>query len=547
MFELPPVGKIGKYRILERIGQGGMSAIYAARKGRSKKVLAIKVLPPAMSMDEGFKKRFEREIEILRALQHPNIIPIQDTGEADGYCFIVMPFFEAGTVKSRMEQGPIGLRESARIIEQISAALAFAHQQGIVHRDVKPSNMLIDDEGRVVLSDFGFAHLRDISLSLTGSAIIGTPAYMSPEQCRGDAVDGRSDQYSLGVVLYEMLTGRLPFDAESPMSIVVKHLNDPVPLPAGISSKVPEEVQDVLLKALAKQPEKRYPTIEEFNAAYQKAIAASLDPSLISWLRRKVLGPVRHLARRVRAGAAGQGPVSRRRRLVLRIGLGLALLLISIVAGLFLTLGPQAFGMGAGNQATVVVLATPTNLLATIQAMATGMAAAPGTALPPGQIETAIAATLTALAPGGEASITATSTPTRPPGVVPPHPTSTPPAPTATPSLPPTLHLGSLVGSASGEPGKDNKWVVTVTISIHDAACGPLGGVTISGEWGAGSPPKGSCTTNALGSCSISKNVDWGISELTFTIASISRAGYTYVPARNHDSLQETIDQPSGP
>ena len=244
---------LGEYRIIDRVSRGGMSAVFEATINGQEDVVAVKVLPPSMGLDDDFKARFEREIRVLRELQHPHIVPILDYGDAQTVSYIVMPFYHGGTLEKLLADGKLPLQETARIIGQIAEALDYAHQHGVIHRDVKPSNVLLDDDGQFFLSDFGVAHLPDTSLNLTGSSIIGTPAYMSPEQCGGEDVDGRSDQYSLAVVVYQMVTGSLPFESPSPMSVVIKHIHQPVPLPIDLNPKLPEGVQDVLLKALETQ------------------------------------------------------------------------------------------------------------------------------------------------------------------------------------------------------------------------------------------------------------------------------------------------------
>ncbi|MGD8815354.1 MAG: serine/threonine-protein kinase, partial [Anaerolineales bacterium] len=201
MLEL--IGKTaGKYQIMERAGQGGMGAIYKARDTTTNQIVALKVLYAAMALDPKIEARFAREIEVLRSLDHPHILPILDYGDIQGVPYIVMPFYPHGSLRELINQG-ISRQQGIRIIKQVSDALEYAHGHAVIHRDVKPSNILLDEKGNAVLSDFGLAYLPDSSMSLTGSALIGTPAYMSPEQCRGEEINGASDQYSLAVVIYE--------------------------------------------------------------------------------------------------------------------------------------------------------------------------------------------------------------------------------------------------------------------------------------------------------------------------------------------------------
>ncbi|MBE7469744.1 MAG: serine/threonine protein kinase [Anaerolineales bacterium] len=269
--------QFGPYRIIAPLGEGGMAAVYKAFQPGVDRFVALKVLPQHYAKDPQFVDRFEREAKVLAKLQHPHILPVHDFGEADGgYTYIVMPFIESGDLASLMSQRPLTLAEIGRIIEQIGDALDYAHTQGIIHRDVKPSNILIDSRGNCLLTDFGLAKLVAGVSNLTSTGIIvGTPSYMSPEQGMGQALDGRTDIYALGIILYEMVTGQVPFRAETPMAIVVKHIQDPLPPPSKVDATIPEAIERVILKALAKQPEDRYATPGDMVKALQAAIQAS--------------------------------------------------------------------------------------------------------------------------------------------------------------------------------------------------------------------------------------------------------------------------------
>ena len=243
---------LGNYTIQDAIGQGGMATVYRARDMRDGRTVAVKVLSPYIAADPKFRGRFDREVDLLRRLEHPHIVPILAFGQADGYHYIVMPYLSGGTLHERLRMGPLLPLEGGRIVDQISSALDFAHQQGIIHRDVKPSNILLDENGQAMLTDFGFAHVPWESASLTGSLLIGTPAYMSPEQCRGEDVGPTSDQYSFGVVLYQLCTGRLPYEADTPMGVVIKQASQPLPAPRLANPNLPVAVEDVLIRVLAK-------------------------------------------------------------------------------------------------------------------------------------------------------------------------------------------------------------------------------------------------------------------------------------------------------
>jgi serine/threonine protein kinase/ligand-binding sensor domain-containing protein len=270
------IGKrLGAYQLIEQIGQGGMATIYRAYQPSMDRYVAVKILPSHFTQDETFVARFTQEARTLARLEHPHILPVHDYGEQEGITYLVMRYVEAGTLKDLVAQhGPLELTQAARIFGQIGRALGYAHSQGVVHRDIKPSNVLIDERGDAFLTDFGIAKLVAGTAQFTSTgAIVGTPAYMSPEQGLAEQVDHRSDIYSLGVVLYEMVTGRVPFEAETPLAVLLKHVNDPLPPPRQIKQDLPESVQRVILKAMAKSPEDRFHKAEEMVDALHKAVA----------------------------------------------------------------------------------------------------------------------------------------------------------------------------------------------------------------------------------------------------------------------------------
>jgi hypothetical protein len=264
---------LGQFRIVEPIGRGGMAAVFRAYQPSLDRYVAIKVLSAQHALTPGFSERFVREARAIAQLNHPNILPVIDFGQEGDLSYIVMKYVPAGTLKDKMGR-PMALEEVLRLIEGIAAALDHAHERGILHRDVKPRNVLLDEGDWVLLADFGLAKMMAGDEGLTGSGVgIGTPAYMSPEQGQGQTVDARTDIYSLGVVLYEMVTGQLPFDAETPFAIVMKHITEPLPLPRSLRPDLPEAVERVILKAVAKAPEDRFETAGDLARSLRSAVA----------------------------------------------------------------------------------------------------------------------------------------------------------------------------------------------------------------------------------------------------------------------------------
>jgi serine/threonine protein kinase len=438
---------VGKYRILDWIGQGGMATVYKAWDLERKRLVAFKALFPFLTNDPSFRTRFEREAKILHRLRHPNIIPVLDFGEAEGLLYLVMPFITLGSLRDRLEEGPVTVEQGSKIIRQIASALQFAHDRKIIHRDVKPSNILVDNDFNAWLSDFGFARMHDASMSITGSSLVGTPAYMSPEQILGHTVTPSSDQYALGVVLYQLATGHLPYEAETPMGLALKHATEPLPRPRAVNPKLPDAVEEVIVRALSKDSNFRYPSVTAFSDAFQAALYQIYD-ARTGRLRSGSIGPPPSLILKpVRDALTSISmPVIKtfKRRRVLPWVAGLLLLMLPVSALAFTIFNqPQATIAAQANTPT----AAENGMQKTLVALEASIAGQTGDDPGEGPVETAVAATMAALQDqeptvaslGAFGTLEATGTITEIPDSITPIPDSTPP-PTSTEAsgLPPS-------------------------------------------------------------------------------------------------------------
>jgi eukaryotic-like serine/threonine-protein kinase len=271
---------LGQFQIREQIGQGGMARVYKAYQPSLDRFVAIKVIAAEFEDDRDteFLSRFASEARLIARLTHPNIVPVHDFGEESGWAYIVMEYIAGGTLRDRLaltepEHQRLDLAHAVELIHQAARALDFAHSRGVVHRDVKPGNMLLRTEDQLLLTDFGIATILEANKAFSRSGSnVGTPQYMAPEQgTPGATVDGRTDIYALGVTLFQCVTGQLPFNAETPVGILMQHMRDPVPLPSKLAPGLPRSVEHIILRAMAKDPAARYQRAREMATDLEAA------------------------------------------------------------------------------------------------------------------------------------------------------------------------------------------------------------------------------------------------------------------------------------
>lgn len=333
-----PKQKFKRYEVIEELGIGGMATVYRAYDPLFEREVALKVLKRELLEDPELKERFERETKIVAKLEHAAIVPVYDVGFDNGQLFYVMRYMTGGSLSERINAGSLDLEQVAYILLRLADALDYAHRKGIIHRDLKPANILFDEVGNAFISDFGIAKFAQAATRITHSGIIGTPRYMSPEQARGEEIDGRSDLYSLGVLLFEILGGKAPFEATTPLALAFKHATEPAPDILKVNPDLPPELGPILKKAMEKEPGDRYETCAEFANAFLEALPSGAAPNakLITPLPPRP--PHRHEAP-TQAPSVPE-PAQRSRKNVWMIG-GLAALIL-ITFGLWRTFGPNS-------------------------------------------------------------------------------------------------------------------------------------------------------------------------------------------------------------
>jgi len=275
--------QIGPYQVIEQVGRGGMATVFKAYQPALERMVAIKVLPEFLADDPQFRERFRREAVAVAKLRHPGILAVFDHGEYEGQPYIVTEFVDGGTFADELGK-PIAVKRALDVLESVASALDYAHQQGILHRDVKPSNILLTKDGSAVLGDFGLARMMATNERLTRlDMVVGTPEYMSPEQCAGRETGPASDQYALGVVAFEALTGHVPYHAETPAAVMLEQMQSPLPAARSVNPSISMAIDRALERALAKQPAERFPDCGAFVKALETTSSeAELAPVTVA-------------------------------------------------------------------------------------------------------------------------------------------------------------------------------------------------------------------------------------------------------------------------
>lgn len=314
-----------RYKITEKIGSGGMADVYKAEDTVLNRTVAIKLLHPQLAQEKDFIARFKREAQAAANLSHPGIVNIYDWGKEEESYFIAMEFLKGQTLKEIIrEEGPLEPEKAVSIAAQVCAALDFAHRHDVIHRDIKPQNIIITSEGDVKVTDFGIARAGPSTITQTGS-ILGTAHYLSPEQAQGRHVEAASDIYSLGVVLFEMLTGRLPFEGENPVTVAMKHVHEPPPKPSSLNPSVPEPLETITLKALSKHPETRYISAKEMKEDLTRFTGGQPVEAVAPAEEKTRVMPTRRRAK-------PKPPQPKKKHWAMWVGLAVLLLILAIIS-----------------------------------------------------------------------------------------------------------------------------------------------------------------------------------------------------------------------
>jgi serine/threonine protein kinase len=371
---------LGKTHITDLLGRGGMATVYKGYQADIDRYVAVKVLPQMPEQDGAFVERFKLEARTIARLQHPHILPVYDFGDENGLLYLVTAYAPGGSLSDMIAKSPLTLTQAERLLREVAPALDYAHRQGIIHRDIKPANILLDREGNALLADFGIVKLIESSTvaGLTNaSGVVGTPAYMAPEQANGLPVDGRTDIYALGVVAYEMLTGKQPFAAETPLQLLLKHMTQPPPLLRDSLTGIPPALDVVLQRVLAKEQDERYQTATQFAQAFAQAISNAETGTLQMPLVQTgasiptpmstsvipptgaTLPPIAPMPSQFATNAANTPPPTQ--AMPIPGGRGQSWLLTIIVAGAaVLALGVALFALATTNQRAALALPTET-------------------------------------------------------------------------------------------------------------------------------------------------------------------------------------------
>lgn len=415
--------QLGNYEIVEELGRGGMAVVYRAHQPSLNRDVAIKVLPPQFSFDQKFVERFQREARAAARLRHPNIVVIHDVAQHEGIYYIVMEYLEGRTLKEVIEQeGSLAPHRAAQLIEQIAEALDYAHQQGFVHRDIKPSNIFVGKGDHVTLTDFGIAKAASETQQLTRTGMLmGTPEYMAPEQAEGGEVDERTDLYALGVVLYQMLVGNVPFSGTTPHATLHAVIYEAPPPPRRIKPGIPPSIESVILRAIAKQPDERYQRGADLTSALNAALVSPRQA--VSVPPPPTLPPL---------GSVPPAPTGQRRSPVVWLVVAIAVVLVALLSVLLVLFFGDRNGDEVGTPPdTQVAVVTPTitDSVRTATPEATATTAPTATETTEIPTDTPHPATDTAVAPTDVAPTNTSAAPTDSPT-----PTVTP---SATPTTPP--------------------------------------------------------------------------------------------------------------